>query len=47
MDLFDTIDELIEDKAKPCLIYDWRKRRPQTFASLKKKQLKKNKGVTA
>ena len=36
MDLFDTIDELIEDKAKPCLIYDWRKRRPQTFASLKK-----------
>lgn len=47
MDLFDTIDKPIEDKAKPCLIYDWRKRRPQTFASLKKKQLKKNKGVTA
>ncbi|OXN01046.1 type II DNA modification methyltransferase family protein [Bifidobacterium vansinderenii] len=36
MDLFDTIDDPIEEKAKPCLIYDWRKRRPQTFASLKK-----------
>ena len=30
------------EPAKPCLVYDWRKRRPQTFASLKK-----NKGVAA
>ena len=30
------------EPAKPCLIYDWRKRRPQTFASLKK-----NKGAAA
>lgn len=29
-----------EEKPKPCMIYDWRKRRPQTYASLKK-----NKGV--
>lgn len=41
MDLFDTLDDPIEEKAQPCMIYDWRKRRPQTFASLK------NTGVAA
>ncbi|WP_052382139.1 hypothetical protein [Bifidobacterium reuteri] len=40
MDLFDTLDEPVVEKAKPCMIYDWRKRRPQTYTSLKG-----NKGV--